>query len=94
MPPYIEILVRGSSILLGLALVAYIIMTTLRVFVLPRGENAWLARLIFRVLYQFFLLLAYQKKTYTERDGVLAMFAPVMVALGVFNDNDASTFQL
>lgn len=79
MHPIIDIILRFAVAIAGIALIAYTILTTIRVFVLPRGENAWLAQQIFRFVYQFFLLLAYKKKSYIERDGVLAMFAPVVL---------------
>jgi hypothetical protein len=79
--PFIELFVRILCFVLGIALVNYTIVTTVRVFVLPRGENAWLSRQIFRFTYQFFLLRTYKKKTYLERDAILAMFAPVVLLI-------------
>lgn len=70
---------RLGIALIGFWLVYFTIMTTIRVFVLPRGDNAWLARQIFRVVYQLFLFAAYKKETYEERDAVLALFAPVVL---------------
>ena len=81
MHPIIEIFLRIIAVVSGMALVAYTIITTVRVFVLPRGENAWLARQIFRFTYQFFLLRTYKKKTYLERDAILAMFAPALLLI-------------
>ncbi|MEO1289580.1 MAG: hypothetical protein AAFV93_17585, partial [Chloroflexota bacterium] len=75
----IEFLARAGIALLGAWLVFFTVMTTIRVFVLPRGENAWLSRQIFRVVYQIFLFLAYKKDTYEERDAILALFAPVVL---------------
>lgn len=76
---YLEIILRFAIALLGVALIAYTIMTAIRVFVLPRGENAWLARKIFAYTYRFFLLRAYKTQSYEERDAVLALFAPVVL---------------
>lgn len=75
----IDIVIRLGFALLGLWLVYVTVLTTIRVFVLPRGENAWLARQIFRIVYQLFLLSAYKKESYQERDAVLALFAPVVL---------------
>ena len=58
---------RLGIALIGFWLVYFTIMTTIRVFVLPRGDNAWLARQIFRVVYQLFLFAAYKKETYETR---------------------------
>lgn len=68
----------------GLWLVAYTVLTAIRVFVLPRGENAYLARLIFRYTYRVFLLMTYKKKTYEERDRILALFAPCVLLIQPF----------
>jgi len=77
----LEIIARVAIVLLGFWLVYFTINTTIRVFVLPRGENAWLARQIFRVVYQFFIVAAYKKSTYEERDEILALFAPVVLLI-------------
>lgn len=75
----IEIVARIGIALIGCWLVFFTVATTIRVFVLPRGENAWLARQVFRAVYRVFLLAAYKKETYEERDSVLALFAPVVL---------------
>lgn len=72
---------RTGIAFLGLWLVYFTVQTTIRVFVLPRGENAWLSRQIFRVVYQVFLFAAYKKATYAERDAILALFAPVVLLI-------------
>lgn len=70
---------RIASALAGVVLVYFTIMTTVRVFVLPRGENAWLARQIFRIVYNLFLRRAQKARTYAERDRVLALFGPMVL---------------
>lgn len=81
MSPYIELLMRIASIGSGLWLVYFTIMTTIRVFVLPRGDNAWLARQIFRLVYNLFILRAQKAQSYAERDRVLALFGPVVLLI-------------
>lgn len=76
---FIEIIARLAIALMGCWLVYFTVATTIRVFVLPRGENAWLARQIFTVTYRIFLILAYKKESYEDRDAVLALFAPVVL---------------
>ncbi len=76
---FIDIFARIGIALIGCWLVFFTVATTIRVFVLPRGDNAWLARQIFRVVYRIFLLAAYKKQTYRQRDAVLALFAPVVL---------------
>ena len=75
----VEIAARIVMTIAGLWLVFFTIQTTIRVFVLPRGENAWLARKIFKMVYKVFLFAAYKKDTYAKRDAVLALFAPVVL---------------
>jgi len=78
---FIDITARIGIALIGCWLIYFTVATTIRVFVLPRGENAWLARQIFRTVYRIFLLAAYKKQTYDERDAVLALFAPVVLLI-------------
>lgn len=75
----VDIALRIGAALAGAWLVAFTVLTAIRVFVLPRGDNAWLARQIFRVVYNVFLLFAYKADTYRERDAILALFAPVVL---------------
>ncbi|MGB7342422.1 MAG: hypothetical protein WBC91_26225, partial [Phototrophicaceae bacterium] len=75
----IDVIARFGFALLGCWLIYVTVLTTIRVFVLPRGENAWLSRQIFRFVYQLFLLAAYKKETFNERDAILALFAPVVL---------------
>lgn len=49
LPVILETGLRVLLALSGLLLVLFTIMTAIRVFVLPRGDNARLARLIFRL---------------------------------------------
>ncbi|MEL7433717.1 MAG: hypothetical protein AAFN11_07205 [Chloroflexota bacterium] len=81
MPALLEIFLRILVALGGMWLAYFTINTTIRVFVLPRGENAWLARQIFTRVYSLFLLAAYKKQSFEQRDAVLAMFAPVVLLI-------------
>lgn len=76
---FIDIIARLGIALVGSWLVYFTIATTIRVFVLPRGENAWLARQIFTAVYKLFLFATYKKETFEERDAILALFAPVVL---------------
>ena len=78
---FIDTIARLGIALVGCWLVYFTVATTIRVFVLPRGENAWLARQIFTVTYQLFLFFAYKKETFEDRDAVLALFAPVVLMI-------------
>jgi len=79
MMPFLDMFLRLLLVIFGLWLVYFTIMTTIRVFVLPRGENAWLARQIFRVMYNLFIMRARKAESYSERDRVLALFGPIVL---------------
>lgn len=74
-------LVRLGIALLGASLVIFTVITAMRTFVLPRGENAWLSRQVFRSVYRLFLIMAIRTNTYEERDRILAMFGPVVLLI-------------
>lgn len=76
---YGELFLRVVLVFSGIAIVSFAVMTTIRVFILPRGENAWLSRQIFRYTYRLFLFRTYKAQSYEERDRVLALFAPVVL---------------
>ncbi|MEZ4667132.1 MAG: hypothetical protein R3E39_04305 [Anaerolineae bacterium] len=63
--------------LVGAALVINTLMTAIRTFVLPRGDNVWLTRIVFRCVSLLFALRTKNAETYEERDRVMAMFAPI-----------------
>jgi hypothetical protein len=62
---------------LGLWIVFYTLMSAIRAFVLPRGDNVPLTRYTFRWVARPFLWRASKAATYAERDRVMALFAPV-----------------
>lgn len=76
-----DILLRVIAALAGTFVVVYTLITAIRTFVLPRAENAWLSRQVFRLTYNFFRLLASPAKTYEARDRALAFFGPVTLLL-------------
>ncbi len=75
------IFVRILVGLAGLVLVAATVISAIKTFVLPRGVNVWLTRIIFRVINRLFRLRALKAKTYEEVDQVMAMSAPVTLVL-------------
>lgn len=77
----LDFLIRLALSITGSMLVIFTIMTAIRTFVLPRGENAWLSRLVFKIVYNLFLLVAFPARTYEERDRVLALFAPMVLLI-------------
>ena len=66
---------------LGLAVVAMTLVSALRTFVLPRGENAFLTRLVFQNIFRLFWLRVRWTSSYAQKDRVLAYYAPVALLL-------------
>lgn len=66
---------------LGAWLVIYTLNAAIRSFVLPRGDNVWLTRIIFHKIWQFFELRIKWAKTEEEREGILAMYTPVTLLI-------------
>lgn len=67
--------------LFGLAIVLYTLLSAIRTFVLPRGDNVWLTRMIFRAVSRLFRWRARKATTYEQRDRVMAMYAPITLLL-------------
>lgn len=65
----------------GLCLNFFTLSAALRTFVLPRSENVWLTRLVFRTVYRLFRLRLKWTNSYAERDRIMAYFAPVALLL-------------
>lgn len=78
---FLDALMRWGVAIAGMGLVIFTIMTAIRTFVLPRGENAWLSRQVYRFVYNIFLLAAWPAQTYEGRDRVLALFAPMVLLI-------------
>ncbi|MFN8037490.1 MAG: hypothetical protein U0V73_16340 [Acidimicrobiia bacterium] len=62
---------------LGLALVAVILDSAIRTFVLPRGVAVAFTRLVFVAIRWPFLARARRARTYEAGDGVMAMYVPI-----------------
>ena len=67
---------RGVTAVIGLVIVAGTIISAIKTFVLPRGVNVWLTRIVFRSVGTVFRFRS-RHATYEERDKIMAMFAPV-----------------
>lgn len=76
-PPDLTIVMSLMLFLAGLALAAYTIASAVRTFILPRGDNVWLTRQIFRWVVRVFRWRAMRSPTYAGRDRVMALYAPV-----------------
>ena len=71
------ILVKLAVFVLGAGVVVRTIFSAIRVFVLPRGSNELIARVVFIRMRQLFGLFIPPTKPYAFRDTVLAYLAPV-----------------
>src|SRR5512136_320569 len=70
-------LLRLLVFLLGLALVARAVFSAIQTFVLPRGANDRLSRLVFGAIFGLFRLLLRKTRTYEQRDRIMAFLAPI-----------------
>ncbi len=81
MQDLVEILLRVILFLAGGYLAGWTVMSAIRSFVLPRGDNVPLTRFVFRRMSQVYRLLAKRTKTYAEQDRIMALFAPVTLLI-------------
>ncbi len=70
-------IVTGVVFLAGLLLVIWTLSSVVRAFVLPRSDNTFLTRAIFRLVFSIFRLRLKRVNSYEDRDRIMAFFAPV-----------------
>ncbi len=70
------IVLRTAVFLIGLFIVGGTLIAAIKTFILPRGVNVWLTRVLFRAI-GFFFRLRVRRATYAERDRILAFFPPL-----------------
>ncbi|MCL4246861.1 MAG: hypothetical protein KJ065_01785 [Anaerolineae bacterium] len=76
---------RLLAFLLGIVIVANTIISAVETFVVPRGLNAWMSRMFYRLAFAYFRWRARKVSTFEERDAVLVYFAPTaLLGLVVF----------
>lgn len=73
----LEILLRILVFLAGLMIVINVLLSAVRSFVLPRGDQVLLTLLTMWLVRQVFQIRARKAKTYAERDRIMALFAPL-----------------
>jgi hypothetical protein len=71
---------RGGTAVIGIIIVLGTVISAIKTFVLPRGVNVWLTRLIFRTISRIFRMRS-RHATYEQRDQNMAMFAPVALVI-------------
>jgi hypothetical protein len=75
------IVIRILVALLGMLIVSGTLIAAIKTFVLPRGINVWLTRIIFRGVGAFFRFRAGRASSYKELDNIMALYAPVTLFL-------------
>jgi hypothetical protein len=75
------ILVQLLVLLLGLYVIARTVLSAVRTFVVPRGDNDPLSRFAFRVMYSAFRLAAPPSRPYEFRDRIMAYYGPISLIL-------------
>ncbi len=75
------IVVRILVAILGLLIVVGTLIAAIKTFILPRGINVWLTRIIFRGAGAFFRFRAGRASDYHELDSIMALYAPVTLFL-------------
>jgi hypothetical protein len=69
--------VQFLLVVLGLAMVMVALRSAIFTFVLPRSASDPLTNIVFLIVRQFFRLRLWRKPSYQERDGVMALYAPI-----------------
>ena len=67
--------------LLGIAVIARTVLSAVRTFVVPRGENDQLSRFLFLGVRRGFNLVARPSRPYAERDRIMAYYGPIALML-------------
>jgi hypothetical protein len=77
------ILIKLVAIIIGLGLILFTLQSAIRMLVLPRNDNPWLTRTLFRSVLRFirFELRLSGELTYERRDRHMAFFAPVTLLI-------------
>jgi hypothetical protein len=65
----------------GIAVIARTVLSAVRTFVVPRGVNDKLSRVVFRVIRRLFDIVASPARSYAVRDRVLAYYGPIALML-------------
>lgn len=61
----------------GAGVVGWTVLSAIRTVILPRAAQVLIARWVFRILGVVFRVIANERRTYTARDRVMALYAPV-----------------
>ena len=72
---------RVPAGLVGAWLVAWVLLSAVRTVVVPRGDPVMLTRAVFLSMRRIFDLWVKRAKTYEDRDGAMALYAPLSLML-------------
>jgi hypothetical protein len=72
----VEVL-KVVAFMVGVALVLYTIRAAIRLFLVPRALQLYLARFVFVMVRRVFWLFANHRHDFVRRDAVMAFYAPV-----------------
>ncbi|MBN8620708.1 MAG: hypothetical protein J0L63_17470 [Anaerolineae bacterium] len=81
MPEIVMLITQVLLFLAGGTIVVYTLMSAIRSFVLPRGDNVPLTRIVFRGMMRLFRWRLRKVDTYERRDRIMALFAPVSLLI-------------
>ncbi len=73
----LQIIVRSLIFILGLGLATFTLVSAIRSFVLPRGVPDLITASVFKTVRYFFNLRVRHAQSYTERDHIMALYAPI-----------------
>ncbi len=75
------IVVQVVAALVGVYIIARTVLSAVRTFVVPRGDNDPLSRFAFRVMFAAFRLAAPPSRPYEMRDRIMAYYGPISLVL-------------
>lgn len=77
------IVIKALAVVFGIGLIVFTLQSAIRMLVLPRNQNVWLTRTLFRLVLRFirFEIHLSGDITYERRDRDMAFFAPVTLLI-------------
>ncbi len=79
--PGLSVWISIGLLALGVTMVFGTLLSAVRTVILPRGTTSLLNRIVFRGVYILFTTVARKRRTYEDRDRVMAQFGPVSLVL-------------
>jgi hypothetical protein len=71
---------RTAVFFLGIFIIGGTLIAAIKTFILPRGVNVWLTRVLFQTI-GFFFRLRVRRAAYEDRDRIMAFFPPLALFL-------------